>query len=413
MAESPVLNLHNSLRQAKDRWAVFLGAGASYDYGIPTMKEIADILRGLIQANTPKHGITESTLELLRILCPDGGKSPAVCWNIEELLTRLYQVLDAANAAGSVFTPVTTTIGKSEVSGEAICTASDELTQFMAEMCDLSSHQLASHGPGKVDYLADFFLAMASFGKPTNRLIRVFSTNIDLCVEAAIARLSQRTRASRRPDLILVDGFEGSILPTFNMNCFRREHGSFDDHCAIYYWKLHGSVDWTYSQAISGDTTGEGCDGTYGDHSIIIRRVGNELTQQLEECGALSCDKSDPRRRIVIFPTPAKYSQTYTFPYMDMFEAFRRTLEEVELLICVGTSFPDQHIRSAVRSFTERDDALLFVVDPHVKNGTLKKHFGPSRSVQPVISMGFSQFIKEFKVLETAIGAQTLWEGTK
>jgi hypothetical protein len=33
---------------------------------------------------------------------------------------------------------------------------------------------------------------MASFGKPANRLMRVFSTNIDLCVEAAIARLSQR-----------------------------------------------------------------------------------------------------------------------------------------------------------------------------------------------------------------------------
>jgi NAD-dependent SIR2 family protein deacetylase len=55
MADSPVLNLHNSLRQAKERWAVFLGAGASYDYGIPTMSEIAEILRGLIrdyQVNT-------------------------------------------------------------------------------------------------------------------------------------------------------------------------------------------------------------------------------------------------------------------------------------------------------------------------------------------------------------------------
>jgi hypothetical protein len=191
MADSPVLNLHNSLRQARDRWAVFLGAGASYDYGIPTMKEIADILRVLIQANTPKHGITEPTLKLLRMLCPDDVKSPDACWNIEELLTRLYQVLDAASA-GSVFAPVTTTIGASAISGEVIYNASEELIQFMAEMCDLSSHQVVNHGPGKVDYLADFFLAMASFGKPANRLMRVFSTNIDLCVEAAIARLSQR-----------------------------------------------------------------------------------------------------------------------------------------------------------------------------------------------------------------------------
>ena len=86
---------------------------------------------------------------------------------------------------------------------------------------------------------------------------------------------------------------------------------------------------------------------------------------------------------------------------MDMFEAFRRTLEEVELLICVGTSFPDQHIRSAVRSFVERDNTLLFVIDPQVTDDELKSYFGSSRSVQPVISMGFEEFINEFESLET------------
>ncbi|MBZ0169454.1 MAG: SIR2 family protein [Kofleriaceae bacterium] len=411
MGDSPVLNLHNSLRQAKERWAVFLGAGASYDYGIPTMVEIAEILRGQIRDNKPDYGITKPTLDLLKTLCPEDQKILAN-WNIEDLLTRLSQLLDAAGTAHTAFAPVTTAIGKSEIPATAIRQASEELIGFMAEMCDLSSHKHSKHGSGNVDYLADFFLAMASFGKPANKLIRVFSTNIDLCVEAALVRLSQRPRADRRPDLVLVDGFESAILPTFNMGCYRREVSSFGERCAVYYWKLHGSVDWTYAQAIGADGSGEG-EADYSDQSIIVRRVDGSLSDNLASCGALSAKQPDRSKRIVIFPTPAKYSQTYTVPYMDLFEAFRRTLEEIELLICIGTSFPDQHIRSAIRSFVERDNTLLFVVDPQVKSDNLKSLFGVSRSVQPVISMEFSQFVPEFKTLDAMPGTTKTTEGAQ
>ena len=412
MADSPGLNLHNSLRQAKERWAVFLGAGSSYDYGIPTMGEIAEILRGLVRDNKSEHGITEPTLKLLNTICPNNEKTPAK-WNIEDLLTRLSQLLDATKDVHDAFSKVTTTVGDSELPETAIKQASEELIEFMAEMCDLSSHEYTKHGTGKVDYLADFFLAMSSFGKPANKLIRVFTTNIDLCVEAALVRLSQRSRAERRPDFVFVDGFESSILPTFNMGCYRRDTASFGDRYAVYYWKLHGSIDWTYSQAF-GDSRSTENGSDYSDQSIIVRRVGSKLSDSLAKCGALSA-KEEPNgnKRIVIFPTPAKYSQTYTFPYMDMFEAFRRTLEEIEILICIGTSFPDQHIRSAIRSFVERDNTLLFVVDPQMKTDNLKSFFGVSSSIQPVISMGFSEFVQEFKTLDTITDAVKTMEGAQ
>ena len=241
-----------------------------------------------------------------------------------------------------------------------------------------------------------------------NRLVRVFTTNIDLCVEAALVRLSQRSRPNRRPDVVLVDGFESAILPTFNMGCYTRAESAPGNRCAVYYWKLHGSVDWTYAQPLdtAGTKEGEG----FSDQSRIVRRVNSKLWDNLAKCGALHAKPTAESPPIVIFPTPAKYSQTYTFPYMDMFEAFRRTLEEVELLICVGTSFPDQHIRSAVRSFVERDNTLLFVVDPQVTSDTLKPFFGQSRSIQPVISMGFRKFVQEFKTLEAVTGSTPIAE---
>lgn len=394
MADSPVLHLHNSLRQAKERWAIFLGAGSSYDYGIPTMVEIANILRQIIKEDKPAHGISKPTLHLLRELCPESDG--AADWNIEDLLTRLYQLLDATASPHAGFAAVATTVGETSVDSEAIRKAADELTRFMAKMCDLASLKHTSHGTGRVDYLADFFVAMATFGSSTNRLIRAFTTNVDLCVEAAMVRLSQRARSDRRPDIVLVDGFDSSILPTFNMGCYTRPSAALN-RCALYYWKLHGSVDWTYAQPLN--TPEGGADEGLSDQSIIVRRIDSKLWGDLAGCGALQARAAEDQP-IVIFPTPAKYSQTYTFPYMDMFEAFRRTLEEVELLICVGTSFPDQHIRSAVRSFVERDNTLLFVVDPQVTDENLRTFFGQSRSVQPVIGMGFEEFVKEFTTLE-------------
>lgn len=130
MADSSVLNLHNSLRQAKERWAVFLGAGSSYDYGIPTMGEIAEILRGLVRDNKPIHGITEPTLILLKTLCPNNEKTPAK-WNIEDLLTRLSQLFDATKDVHDAFAKVSTTVGDSEIPETTIRTAkSKPITVF-------------------------------------------------------------------------------------------------------------------------------------------------------------------------------------------------------------------------------------------------------------------------------------------
>jgi len=396
MPDSPVLHLYDSLRQTKQQWAVFLGAGASYDYGIPTMAEIANILRTMVKEGEPKHGLSDATLNLLRVLCPENEGDAD--WDIEALLTRLHQLLDAVVSGHPGFSPVTTVVGGTEVDSDAIRQASEELVQFMAAMCDLGSPEHTNHGSGQVVYLSDFFLAMSAFGTPGSRLMRVFTTNIDLCVEAALVRLSQRSRADRKPDLVLVDGFESAILPTYNMGRYAGPAFPSGNRCPVYYWKLHGSVDWTYAQPLAKEGTQE-TEG-FSDQSIIIRRIDDGLRGKLARCEALCSGPPDEDPRIVIFPTPAKYSQTYTFPYMDLFEAFRRTLEEIELLICVGTSFPDQHIRSAIRSFVERDNTLLFLVDPTMTNAKLRACFGDSRSIQPVINMGFEWFVQEFRTME-------------
>lgn len=248
----------------------------------------------------------------------------------------------ASGDAGLPFSPATASIGKIPLTSDVLETASKQLLLFMANRCELSASKQANHGTGSIEYLSDFILPFSAFGNS----LKVFTTNIDLCFEAAMVRLSQRPRLSPRPDLILVDGFDTGLITTFDLRNYRREFPLRNDLRPVYYWKLHGSIDWTFSSPIDVIDVNNNAERlhvtpTFSDESIIVRRLEDKKWEELYNCGALSSPVDSCKERIVVFPTPAKYLQTYTFPYMDLFEAFRRTLEEIELLIMIGTSFPD------------------------------------------------------------------------
>lgn len=85
---------------------------------------------------------------------------------------------------------------------------------------------------------------------------------------------------------------------------------------------------------------------------------------------------------------------------MDLYQAFRQTLETSELLLVVGTTFPDGHINSAVQSFINRDNTQLYIVDPAVKCKSIHKLLGECNSIQPIIKRGFKDFIEELRNIE-------------
>jgi len=402
MVDSSIKRLYADLRDTpKGKWAAFLGAGASYDYGIPTMIEMSAMLREMIMGDKPEHEISSKTLETLKLLLVT-TTDDRIIWNIEQLLTRLHQLHQASSGAGLPFVPTTAAIGKKELDPEDIQRASNELLLFLAKMCELSAKEHADHGNGSVEYLSDFIRIFSAFGNVLN----IFTVNIDLCIEAAMVRLSQRPRQLRRPDFPMVDGFDTCLVPTFDLSNYRRNISPRDDLRPVYYWKLHGSVDWTFSSPLGESPSSQQSDDgnedhSFNDQSIIMRKSDIGRWEELHKCDALSLPPDTTKGRIAIFPTPEKYLQTYTFPYMDLFEAFRRTLEEIELLLVVGTSFPDQHILSAVRSFVQRDNVQLFVVDPSMNRNKLVELFGDFGTIQPVISMGFNDFIQQFAELES------------
>ena len=109
--------------------------------------------------------------------------------------------------------------------------------------------------------------------------------------------------------------------------------------------------------------------------------------KEFQDACALSKDVVFDNAKIMIFPTPSKYSQTFNAPYMDLYQAFRRTLEAIELLVVIGTSFPDGHVNSAIKSFLSRDSSIIYTVDPNLKKRMYVKDWAIVRAFSQLFSL--------------------------
>lgn len=399
--DTQIKDLYDNLRIIKDgKLVIFLGAGASYDYGIPTMYEMAKMLMDEISRGGNKYFDKNATKVLLCILGKkpeeDGkkikGGNQYPKWNIEDLLTRLHQIKEAIEGSED-FPKVETKIGELEISKEEIFLVEEKLLEFIIDCYKLDANKRTEHGDGNVEYIAEFIKLISEFV----RSIRIITTNNDLCIEASLVLLSQHKQNGVSKKYYLVDGFSHGLIPTFSIENFAIEKFGTHDTVPLYLWKMHGSIDWIFTNSFRKKTNESNI---FNDESIICKMTSESLCKDLFEAGAIAEDISKDKSKIMIFPTPTKYSQTYTFPYMDLYESFRRILEESELLLAIGTSFPDRHINSAIKSFLRRDNTHLYLVDPEITDEGLRKIFGELKTIKPVIKSGFKTFVELISKLE-------------
>lgn len=403
---------YSDIRKAKEgKFAIFLGAGSSYDYGIPTMEEMATMLLDEFESKEKTAVFDDKSKEVLRAILglseekQSEKKSSAEQtqkWNIEELLTRLQRIIDATEEHNPNFSNVTASIAGKTFSRKEILSAESKLIEFMVACYQLDAAKKTAHGNKSVEYLSNFLEFIGEF----HNSISIFTTNNDLCIEAAIMRLSQRQRSLKKKEFYLVDGFSHGILSTFSISNFSQTSPSSSNKVIIYLWKLHGSIDWIFCNPInlsqSQDPRGESDiqQHVFNDESIICRNIDRSCLRQFQDACALSNDVDFDNSKIMIFPTPSKYSQTFNNPYMDLYQAFRRTLEAIELLLVIGTSFPDGHVNSAIKSFLGRDSSIIYIVDPNLKKEDACKRLGDCSGIQPIIQFGFKDFISKMQKIE-------------
>lgn len=164
---------------------------------------------------------------------------------------------------------------------------------------------------------------------PEKPRVKLFTTNYDLCIETAAARLG----------VVLVDGFSHAAVQRFNRDHFQHDivrrspKGTKADYLdgVFHSYKLHGSVDWRRQS----------------DGAVIRSQA----------------ESSDDLRPVLIYPRSTKYQEAFETPYLDMFAALQEALREPDTtLIVSGFGFADDHISAPIWSAVETNLSLKMVL---------------------------------------------------
>lgn len=169
------------------------------------------------------------------------------------------------------------------------------------------------------------------FGRrsPEKPRVKLFTTNYDLCIETAAARLG----------VVLVDGFSHAAVQRFNRDHFQHDivrrstKSTKADYLdgVFHSYKLHGSVDWRRQ-----------ADG------VVIRS---------------QAEATDELRPVLIYPRSTKYQEAFETPYLDMFAALQEALREPDTtLIVSGFGFADDHISAPIWSAIETNLSLRVIL---------------------------------------------------
>lgn len=217
------------------------------------------------------------------------------------------------------------------------------------------------------------FLEKVLQRKQTSPRIKVFTLNYDTLFE----------NAAQSSNAIIIDGFSYTMPRTFSGRYFdydivQREGSKLKEEDnfiqrVFHLHKLHGSIDWE-TDIISG--------------GVVI----NSATK-------------DP---LMVYPRDAKYEDSYEQPFFEMMARFQRGLRQNNdtLLICIGYSFNDKHINSAIEEALNQNPGFrLAVIDPGINSGNskmfeLKSHAMNSNRIL-MVAETFSDFADNYPEIQT------------
>lgn len=296
-----VEELRRVLDLGRQHW--LLGAGASFESGIPLMYALTARVKQLLVGNDltifeatmtdlPEDAHVEHTLshlgDLIALAARSKTKSAHLVGNdisLEQLEATYREIVGAI--AKTVRYGYRCAYGEGE----------EEIGKPDSPIVDIDAH---------LNFVRQVFSGRINL-EPRSQ-IGFITTNYDTLLEDALAM-------ERR---VALDGFSGgaiaywdgkSIDPSNNTN--NREHRVL---------KLHGSVDW------------------FRDTSAGLLRIRYGVKYLADLSGTL------------IYPQATKYLETQKDPFAKIFDCFRRLIHSSEshLLAIVGYSFGDNHINGEI-----------------------------------------------------------------
>ena len=296
------------LNKQFENLVLLTGAGSSKDIGRENKK-------GKILSELWDEAETKLTKPVFEQLCT------TVKYNEEysdgELIKNLEKLLTLANTAKDFINP-------SEID------IADCVTKIQTLIKDACTLVLPTNAPHSL------LLNKITKRKVTYPRFKLFTLNYDTLFE----------QAATQANFTVVDGFSFSISRMFSGRNFDldivsrnksrvKEEDNFVQK-VFHLYKLHGSVDWCK------------------DNERIIQ-------------------KENPSEALMIYPNQSKYESSYDQPYFEMMSRFQQNLRnENVLLICIGFSFGDKHIVTAIKEALEQNPSFqLMVVNKGIDEGNL------------------------------------------
>jgi len=305
---------------------IFLfGAGASYPYGIPMMAGFYSSFKKYISDRYP------NCYELLMRFESTWGKTQP---DLEQLLSALESVLNIEKGLNLVGTVT-------EKHKEDVLTAKElrgYLDAFIVDTCEQFGRKNA------IRELTDL-LELRNLQQ-----LWLFSTNYDRILEYVC----------EQNNIKYSDGFKN-----INYEPVHDWDGKFDlDVCVV---KLHGSVNW-YEDDPGGN----------------LHRLERGYSLPAYNFRLVKEDQS--LRPLMIIPTLEK--EALGDPYIELSTLFTDKLRSSKVLIVIGNSLRDKHIRSYIK--VRLNDMFVIIVSPNAS-----KNRGIFNNIERTycLDAGFSEFL--------------------
>jgi len=328
---------------------VFLGAGASKVAGLPTMKELAEILERKI-TGSKEDDVSSFLKEIISILKSEHPEGVT----IEQILEMVYHIYFLTSKRSN----------KISVNLEGIEKIDENILTHSLKFIKKIVHDNCFSIGFKLETYMDFFECLLRSGRL--RKLDIFTTNWDILVEKVCDKLKIKC----------VDGFIGIFDAFEKFDIFEESSSLSSTIPTIHLYKLHGSLNWVLPS----------------ENEKIIR-----LT---------NLNNSDVSQQVMIYPTPSKFKEILGYPYADLISRFSDSLLKKEhrpLLLVIGYSFVDSHIATKVTSMLrDNEHSNLFIIDPFLDQEKISNSLRIDVEKEPKINLlniKFEEFVNFLKEL--------------